>query len=197
MTVLSKLKPALKKLQAIGGQILAQVRSRLPSSIEGKFSDPILGGIILSASAFLIMIGISLISPDSPPEVGAHGSDAQLIPSETLTESVTDLPLNPEQRLIADIQDQVAEVTNVYADGLIQSVEANFRRSLLMVRAGKDWYELEESRQDQMANELWRRSKQLDFSQLQLLDPDGDLVARSPVVGPAMVILKRAAAVDE
>ena len=191
MNLISKLKPALEKLQEIARLALAQVRSRLPSSISGKLSDSILAGIILSASAFLIVIGMALISPGSAPQVVAPDSDAQLIPSEDLTEEAADLTLNPEQRLIAAIQDQVAEVTDAYADGLIQSVEANFRSSLLIVRAGEAWYELERSRQDQMANELWRRSQELEFSRLHLLDPDDALVARSPVVGPEMVILKR------
>ena len=137
------------------------------------------------------MIGISLTSSSSLPEIVAQGSDAKLIPSRTLTEEAADSPLNPEQRLVSAIQDQVAEVTDAYAHGLIQSVAANFRGRLLMVRVGKAWYELERSRQDQMANELWRWSKQLEFNQLQLLDPDNALVARSPVVGPEMIILKR------
>ena len=54
MNGLSKFKLTLEKLQKIGRAILAQVRSHLPSSFEGKLSDPLLTGIILSASAFLI-----------------------------------------------------------------------------------------------------------------------------------------------
>ena len=196
VNVISKLEPGLEKLQKIGRAVVAQVRSRLPYSIAGKLSDPILIGIILSVAAFLIVIGISWLSSDSSPQVIAQGSDSQGIPSETQTKEEADLSLNPEQSLIAAIQDQVAEVTDAYADGLIQSVEANFRRSLLIVRAGEAWYTLERSRQDQMANELWGRSQQLDFNQLHLIDLDNTLLARSPVVGPSMVILKRAAALE-
>ena len=193
--LLAKLEPGLETLQEIIRPVLAQVRSRLPASISGKLSDPILTGILLGAFAFLIVIGIAWISP-SPPEVIAQGSDAQPTSSEDLTAEAADLSLNPEQPLIAAIQDQVAEVTDAYADGLIQSVKANFRSSLLIVRAGEAWYELERASQDQMANELWRRSKELDFSHLQLLDPDDALVARSPVVGPSMIILKRSVALE-
>lgn len=181
----------LEKLQEIVGLVLAQVRSRLPAPIEAKLSDPILTAIILGVSAFLITVGTALISPGSSPQVVAQGADAQLTPSAALTESAADLPLKPEPSLIVAIQEQVAEVTDTYADGLIQSVEANFRRSLLIVKAGQAWYELAQSRQDQMANELWRRSQALEFNQLQLLDPEDALLARSPVVGPEMVILKR------
>jgi len=39
------------------------------------------------------------------------------------------LELTPEQNLIASIENQVAEITDRYADGLIQSIQANFQSS--------------------------------------------------------------------
>ncbi|NJL38716.1 MAG: hypothetical protein HC899_19675 [Leptolyngbyaceae cyanobacterium SM1_4_3] len=52
------------------------------------------------------------------------------------------LELTPEQSLIAAIQDQVTEVTNRYANGLIQAIQANFRDSRLIVKVSMGWYEL-------------------------------------------------------
>jgi hypothetical protein len=101
------------------------------------------------------------------------------------------LVLTPEQRLIAAIQDQVAEVTEQYANGLIRSVQANFKSSQLTVKVGDGWYELPRSQQDKLASEMLRRSKDLDFSKLELTDTDGTLLARSPVVGSEMIILQR------
>jgi hypothetical protein len=102
------------------------------------------------------------------------------------------LKLTPEQTLIARIQDQVAEVSNQYVNGLIQSVQANFRSSLLTVKVGDDWYTLEQAQQNKLANEMLGRAQQLNFVKLELTDPEGSLLARSPVVGSEMVILKRA-----
>ena len=189
MNVLSKLKPVLEKLQSIVNPVLTQVRSRLPASISGKLSDPILTAILFSAIAFLMALGIAWLFPRPSTSV-AYNSNRQSTPVEEAAGEAA-VPFQPEQSLIDAIQDQVAEVTDAYADGLIQSVKANFRSNLLIVTAGEAWYNLAPTSQDEMANELWRRSQKLDFSHLQLLDPDDVMVARSPVVGPRMVILKR------
>ena len=101
------------------------------------------------------------------------------------------LKLTPEQTLIARIQDQVADVSNQYVNGLIQSVQANFRSSLLTVKVGDDWYTLEQAQQNKLANEMLKRAQQLNFVKLELTDPEGNLLARSPVIGSEMVILKR------
>jgi hypothetical protein len=101
------------------------------------------------------------------------------------------LKLTPEQTLIARIQDQVAEVSNQYVNGLIQSVQANFRSSLLTVKIGDGWYTLEQPQQNKLANELLKRTQQLNFVKLELTDSADNLLARSPVVGSEMVILKR------
>lgn len=101
------------------------------------------------------------------------------------------LKLTPEQKLIARIQDQVAEITNQYVAGLIQSVQANFRSSKLTVKVGSGWYGLSELQQNKLADEMLGRAKQLNFSKLEITDPEGTQLARSPVVGSEMIVLKR------
>ncbi|MBM0740170.1 hypothetical protein JOY44_00675 [Phormidium sp. CLA17] len=101
------------------------------------------------------------------------------------------LKLTPEQTLIAQIQEQVADVSNQYVNGLIQSVQANFRSSLLTVKVGDDWYTLEQAQQNKLATEMLKRSQQLNFVKLEMIDSKDNLLARSPVVGSEMVILKR------
>jgi len=105
--------------------------------------------------------------------------------------AVLALKLNPEQKLIAAIQTQVAEITDRYARGLIQSVEANFQGSQLVLQVSEDWYALSPSQQDQLAAEMLQRSRDLDFNTLKIVDEAGRRLARSPVVGTDMVILKR------
>jgi len=101
------------------------------------------------------------------------------------------LKLTPEQKLIASIQDQVAEISHQYANGLIQSVQANFRNSRLTVILGDGWYSLTSQQQEKLGNELLRRAQQLNFSRLEVTNATGSLLARSPVVGSEMVILQR------
>ncbi len=97
----------------------------------------------------------------------------------------------PEQPVIARIQEEVMAISDQYKPGLLQSVEANFRHSLLVVRVSSSWYTLPRDRQDQFANDLLRRATDLDFIRLELVDDERQLLARSPVIGDEMVVLRR------
>lgn len=101
------------------------------------------------------------------------------------------LELTPEQQLIAAIQNQVGEISDRFASGLIKSIQANFSTSNLTVKISDDWYTLKQSEQDKLAADILQRSKELDFSHLEITDSQDELVARNPVVGTEMVIFKR------
>ncbi|NJP11085.1 MAG: hypothetical protein HC866_17770 [Leptolyngbyaceae cyanobacterium RU_5_1] len=144
-------------------------------------------------------------STPSPKSTSAPPTVAQPTPTKPVAEapkpdtsplpkpssSPPPLKLTPEQTLIARIQDQVAEVSNQYVSGLIQSVQANFRSSRLTVNVGEGWYSLEDAQQNKLSNEMLKRAQQLDFIKLEITDPEGTLLARSPVVGSEMVIIRR------
>lgn len=122
-------------------------------------------------------------TPPSPPE-----PEPEPIPTPTPTPT---LELTPEQTLIAAIENQVAEISDRFASGLIKSIQANFRTSNLTLKISDDWYTLEESQQNKLAAEILQRSQELDFTHLEILDSQNRLIARNPVVGTEMVIFKR------
>jgi hypothetical protein len=99
--------------------------------------------------------------------------------------------LTPEQSLIAAVQNQVANLTGEYANGLIVAIQADFPNSLLIVQVANDWYTFDAAKQDQLAADMWQRSQALDFNYLEINDTQGKLVARSPVVGSNMIIWQR------
>ncbi|MGF1541792.1 MAG: hypothetical protein ACFCU5_15315 [Pleurocapsa sp.] len=99
--------------------------------------------------------------------------------------------LTPEQNLIAAIQNRVTEITQDYAENSIVSVEADFRQGSLSVILSNLWYELSQSRQNKLANDLLKRSRQLDFQKLIIKDPEGTLIARSPVIGNSAIVIQR------
>lgn len=124
----------------------------------------------------------------TPPELTA--------PAEPEPIAVTPLPepvveLTPEQSLIASIQEQIAQVSDRFSDSLIQSVQANFEGGSLSIQVKDDWYNLQQAEQDKLANRMFNEAEQLDFTRLEITDPQGTLVARSPVVGKNMIIFKR------
>lgn len=108
--------------------------------------------------------------------------------------------LTPEQALIAAIEQQLAEITVItvqtkedenIAINLIKSIQANFRTSDLTITISDNWYTLEPSQQQQLAADILKRSQELDFTHLQLVDAENKLIARSPVVGSEMIIFSK------
>lgn len=131
----------------------------------------------------------------TPTPLPTETPPAAEAPTETQPEAETppQFQLTPEQSLIAAIQEQVAEITNRYAEDLILSIEANFLSSRLIVTVSEDWYQLTSNRQDKIGDEILARSRQLDFKKLEIVDPSGIQLARNPVVGNKTLILKRSA----
>ncbi|MEM9246580.1 MAG: hypothetical protein AAGA67_12690, partial [Cyanobacteria bacterium P01_F01_bin.153] len=131
----------------------------------------------------------------SEDELAAEEEDAEEVAEEqpaTETEAPV-LEMTPEQTLIAAIQDQVVDTAQRYGDsGIVQSIQADFRRGRLLVRINSaQWFELTALEQDRMAADLFGRSLNLNFNKLEITSVDGLTLARSPVVGDAMIILQR------
>ncbi|MEJ6482693.1 hypothetical protein N0Y54_15385 [Nostoc punctiforme UO1] len=130
--------------------------------------------------------------PPQPPEEITPSPEPEPEPEPTPTPTPTPvIELTPEQALIAAIENQVAEISDRIASGLIKSIQANFRTSNLTVKISDDWYTLKESQQDKLAAEILQRSQELDFTHLEIIDSQDKLIARNPVVGTEMVIFKR------
>ncbi|GAA6617602.1 hypothetical protein [Scytonema sp. NUACC26] len=127
------------------------------------------------------------VTGEVPPQV-----EESPLPEPTPTPT-PEIILTPEQTLIAAIENQVAEISDRFASGLIQSIQANFRSSNLIIKISNEWYNLKQSQQDKLAADILQRSKDLDFSHLEIIDSQGRLVARNPVVGTEMIIFQRQA----
>ena len=130
-------------------------------------------------------------------EENLHQSDKKRI-IETKQQQVS--VLTPEQTLVAIVENQIAQVTNrlnedtkdeTFSSKLIRSVQADFASSTLTLKISDDWYSLQKSRQDKLAAEILERSKELDFTHLEITDSENKLIARNPVVGNEMIIFKR------
>lgn len=209
---IDRLLPSFSNLQSWWDGVLDKIRSLFPAPWQEKLSDWILTGILAGTIITVLLTSVLLLPQtpqpsseivEAPPEVTETPQKTPEIvetPPELKApgqpEPVEVLPppepeLTPEQSLIASIQEQVAAITSQYPEGLILSVEANFLGSRLIVTVGDNWYQLNPRRQDKLANSILQRSQKLDFRKLELVNPQGSLLARSPVVGDKMVILKR------
>jgi len=132
-------------------------------------------------------------------------------PTPIVTPEATPTPiveLTPEQVLLAAIENQfmapgllrkLSEISisvkntkdkNLVSQ-LIKPLKANFRTSDLTIKIGDIWYKLSKSEQDKLAGEILKRSQELNFIHLEVVDFQEKLIARSPVVGKEMIIFKR------
>lgn len=101
-----------------------------------------------------------------------------------------ELNLTPEQTLIVAVKSKISKLTQDYPTELINSAKINLPQNRLLVKVTDQWYELDESRQNKVANEMLKRSRQLSFNKLELMDNTGTLVARNPVIGEKIIILE-------
>jgi hypothetical protein len=117
------------------------------------------------------------------------------IVKEPIVEAPPKVELTAEQKQIAEIWSQVTDVSDQFITGLVVAVEPNLDRSQLKVQVSEDWYRFSPDQQDRFANELWARSQSLDLNTLRITDAQDSLVARPPIVGDSMIILKRKPAI--
>jgi hypothetical protein len=182
-------------------KLMRWVRSQLPPGWQRQLNEDMLTAISLG----VLVLFLALWNPLGLGPQASQPGDGTLIASQT--PSPADLPLSdagtapaenpelptlsPEDSLIADIQERVAQISHSYASGLIQSVEVNLPENRLIVNLGENWYGLLHTQQDAIAADISRQVDDLDFQKLELRDPDDRLVARNAVVGHNMVILWR------
>ena len=121
-----------------------------------------------------------------PQDLASPGK-AKNLKIETIEPELT---FTPEQTFIAALQAKLVEVADDYDSDLLNNVRVDLLETSLLVEVTDNWYELSESRQAKLANDILKRSRQLDFKKLQLQDSAGTLVARNPVVGDRMIILQ-------
>ncbi len=122
--------------------------------------------------------------PDIPDELIAPMPASRLEPAP--------LPLTPEQRLIAALQDRIKMVSEEYAaDAIVTTVRIDFARNHLDVELMDRWYDLEVAEQDRLALDLRDRGQQFDFYDIDIVDAAGQLVARPAAIGDAMIIVRR------
>jgi hypothetical protein len=197
--IIDRILPSFAKVEAFWDATLAKIRSLLPNTWSEKLSDWALTSAIAGIIVLLLWTTVALL-PETETQLAKEPPNTIEAPAELKApeppQPVENEPppapeLTPEQSLIAGIQNQVAEITDKYGNGLIQSIEANFEASRLLIKVNNGWYDLKESQQNKLADEILRRSNDLDFSRLQITDAKGTLIARSPIVGSKMVILKR------
>lgn len=203
------------------GGVLGAIRSLLPRGLSQKLSDGMLAGALAAIFLLLLTLPMVLpngkpaeigaieqlpreestlsleeVSPDISLSEGIVEDESSILVAPEPPEPVEVTPapapkLTPEQYLVVTIQNEIADITNQYGGGVIESIQVNFPASMLVVQLSNDWYDLDDAEQDELARKMFQQARDLDFKKLEAVDPEGVLLARDPIVGSSMIILQR------
>lgn len=99
--------------------------------------------------------------------------------------------INPEQYLFNSIKEQIDLITDKYGKKIINKVEANLKSNSLIIEISNDWYNLNENTQNNLVSDITDKIKSLDFYKFNLIDNEGNLLARNAIVGKKYLIIKR------
>jgi len=179
------------KVQRGWEAMLPKIRGVLPQAWNNKLTDRMMTSGAIALSVLLLWLTTSLLFPSRP-------TVAKTPPAGVVARSPK--PAFDPAKLTA-IQNQLVEAAEPYAPALTESgleaprlidwVRVNSGKERLKVQMGDGWYGLDSAQQDQLANDLFKRSLKLKFEQLEIADAAGKQLARSPVVGSKMVVLRR------
>ncbi|AFY62275.1 hypothetical protein [Synechococcus sp. PCC 6312] len=127
--------------------------------------------------------------PPIEAELGASKSPAEI-------EDIPVVPmLSPEEAALADARNQFLGITNQYQPGLVEDLALDQNTGAARFTLNPAWYALTSQAQDGLAQDLWQRSHQLEFSQVLITDTSGRMLVRSPIIGQKPVIVHRVASV--
>ena len=203
---LAWLGPVWRRVVVSWRRILAGIRTRIPAA--AKLPDAVLSGVLIGGLVLLLTVFNNVRQPSSvvveaPPAIAPSVEEEPLLeppladasPSTETPSAPPDSPeleLDPAERdRIAELQTQLTTGSLSNGNGVVESVQADFKHNQLTINLTNGWYRLSGYEQEELANTFKQRSVAMTFDDVELRSPNGDLVARSPVVGNNMIILQR------
>lgn len=102
---------------------------------------------------------------------------------------VTQPQVNPETELVQAVQSKLQGLASKYPAGLISNLELHPERQLAKVVVSNQWFNLPLAQRQQTAQSLWLQAVDYKMVKLEVQSMDGQLLARSPVVGGEAIVL--------
>ncbi len=183
-----QLGPWLARGRQIWADLVVALRRQFPQLTpwsEGAIAA-LLGGILaLLMGVALVVGGRSPVEAPAPAQAPAPAAVATGPESSAMSTSEP-----PPGDAIGSLQGELSAIAQRYGKGFLQSVQASLAQSRLILTLSPAWYGLDAFTQGALATDFQLRGQGLGFETLELRSPEGDLLARSPVVGTTMVILQ-------
>jgi len=171
----------------ISDQVDTKIDNNINDNIDTKNPQDLAAEIEPSAESTEAAEEEEAIAITIPPELTAPGKSKNL----KMVTIKPELNFTPEQNLIAALTTKLGELTQDYPSEFIQDIQVNLPDSSLIIQVTDGWYELEESRQNILGNEILQRSRALSFDKLELKDKLGTLIARNPIIGENLIMIQK------
>lgn len=138
------------------------------------------------------MVPVSSASTDEPSAV-SRSAKSPTAPAAPQAPTQVSSPQKSklQRRLEKSIVEAMPTAKAPSSDGFIASVTPNKTGKTWTITLNDDWYQLAPEQQEAIAASLWSQKEPLKFQRLTLKDLSNKTIARNPVVGDQMVILRR------
>jgi hypothetical protein len=185
--------PIGRSMQSILGQI--QLSDGVKHILEKRAA---VTALVLVVTLFFWIKPLHVLSFNSKSPTPAPDQIAKQV-KQPLQKPIADVttpeksgkPVAVKKVVVNDTKTQISDVSKKYGEALVQSVETNPKVGRLIVSLGDAWYQLDAPKQSQLMSDLLARSQSLKFPKLVVADSEMHLIARSPVAGDEMVIVRR------
>jgi hypothetical protein len=185
--------PVGRSMQSILGQI--QLSDGVKHILEKRAA---VTALVLVVTLFFLVKPLHVLSFNAKAPTPAPTQIAKQV-KQPIQKPVADLttpektgkPVAVKKVVVNDTKTQISDVSKKYGEALVQSVETNPKVGRLIVSLGDAWYQLDAPKQSQLMSDLLARSQSLKFPKLVVADSEMHLIARSPVAGNEMVIVRR------
>jgi hypothetical protein len=167
----------------------AEIPVLAPTAIAPIVTAPVISAPVIAAP--VIAAPTPSLSTAPPKPIGSTSVRPAPVRQAKAIAPKTLVPKTPEQKLLADLQASIVSQVRDISQGLLVSLQANFTTQQLTAKLAPGWYGLAPAQQDRLAQTLFDKAQGLKFRTLELLNEQGEPIARSPVIGQQMVILQR------
>ncbi|BAC09640.1 hypothetical protein [Thermosynechococcus vestitus] len=201
---------------ALWWQGMGWVQQRLPAHLQQRYNRTTLTGIAIALLFIVLWLHpLSWFQAPAPPAAKAtqHPQASVLVPprpAPTPT-AATPPPLPPPMpkptpiptpsavaiapaSAVSDsltVRQQLLAICDRYSNALDPTLTLTPSEQRLELMLANGWYDLSPAKQDQLAQSLWQTAHDLGYQTVMIMDTEGHLLVRDPVVGDNAIVVRR------
>ncbi|WJI27634.1 hypothetical protein M0646_05410 [Thermosynechococcus sp. B3] len=197
---------------ALWWQGMGWVQQRLPNHLQERYNRATLTGIAIALLLILLWLNpLSWLQSPRQPTVKATqrpqpsvlvqprpaptpmAATPAPIPQPTPTPTPSPRAIAPST-FVSDsltVRQQLLALCDRYSNALDPTLTLTPSEQRLELMLANSWYDLSPTKQDQLAQNLWQTAHDLGYQTVIVVDTEGHLLVRNPVVGDNAIVVRR------